>query len=456
MTTWPAFRSPLPPAIDPAAGGHNRWHRRCDGVDLQGAGRVGYRAREIGAVARGVADRCPVQVDRRHRKVAGVLAGANRVAEGQRVAAGAAGVARRAAIVERQRRHAARNRHHLAHVEVSVTTWPAFRSPLPPAVDAAAGGHNRWHRRRVVSICRVPVGLIAAPERSALLPAASLTVAPFRLNGRHRKVAGVLAGANRVAEGQRVAAGAAGVGRGAAIVERQRRHAARNRHHFAHVERQRDHVAGIQVTIAACRRCRCRRPQPMAPSVRGIDLQGAGRVGYRARKIGAVARRVADRRPVQVERRHRKVAGVLAGANRVAEGQRVAAGAAGVGRRAAVVERQRRHAARNRHHLAHVDRQRDHVAGIQVTIAACVDAAARGHNRWHRRCRRIDLQGAGRVGYRTRKIGVVACGVADRRPVQVDGRHRKVAGVLAGANRVAEGQRVAAGAAGIASRCRHC
>ncbi len=32
-------------AVDPGAGAHNRRHRRCRGVDLQRAGRVGHRAR---------------------------------------------------------------------------------------------------------------------------------------------------------------------------------------------------------------------------------------------------------------------------------------------------------------------------------------------------------------------------------------------------------------------------
>ena len=45
---------------------------------------------------------------------------------------------------------------------------------------------------------------------------------------------------HRVAEGQRIGAGAARIGRGAATVERQRRGAARNRHRLAQVEREGD------------------------------------------------------------------------------------------------------------------------------------------------------------------------------------------------------------------------
>jgi hypothetical protein len=63
----------------------------------------------------------------------------------------------------------------------------------------------------VVSICSVPAGLVTAPERLALLLAASCSVAQFRLNDvrRHREIAGVLSGANRVAEAQCTGPGAA-------------------------------------------------------------------------------------------------------------------------------------------------------------------------------------------------------------------------------------------------------
>ena len=55
---------------------------------------------------------------------------------------------------------------------------------------------------------------------------------------------GVLARRHRVAEGQRIGARAAGIGRGAAVIERQRRRAG-DRHRLAHIERQRDRLAGI-------------------------------------------------------------------------------------------------------------------------------------------------------------------------------------------------------------------
>ena len=58
---------------------------------------------------------------------------------------------------------------------------------------------------------------------------------------------GVLPGADGVAEGQRIGAGAAGIGGGAAIVEGERRRAARDGHRFVEVERQGDGLAGIEV-----------------------------------------------------------------------------------------------------------------------------------------------------------------------------------------------------------------
>src|SRR5439155_1690293 len=63
---------------------------------------------------------------------------------------------------------------------VSVTTWPAFkigRASCRERVDVV----TELTVGDVVSICSVPAGLVTAPERSALLPAASCSVAPFRL-----------------------------------------------------------------------------------------------------------------------------------------------------------------------------------------------------------------------------------------------------------------------------------
>ena len=238
-------------AIDAAAGGHHRGHRRCRRVDLQDARRVGHRPRNIGAVAGRIADRCPVQVERGHRQVAGVLPGANRVAEGERIAVGAAAVVGSAAIVERQRRHPARNRHYLAHGDGERDHMARIEVAIAAAIDAAAGGHHRGHRR-----CR-RVDLQDArrvghrPRNIGAVAGRIADRCPVQVERGHRQVAGVLPGANRVAEGERIAVGAAAVVGSAAIVERQRRHPARNRHHLAHGDGERDHMARIEVAIAA-------------------------------------------------------------------------------------------------------------------------------------------------------------------------------------------------------------
>src|SRR5205807_2670263 len=68
----------------------------------------------------------------------------------------------------------------------------------------------------------------------------------------HRQVGRVLPGQHRVAEGQRARAGPGQVGGGAAVVERQRRRAARgvDRDVLAEIDRQGDDVAGIQIAAA--------------------------------------------------------------------------------------------------------------------------------------------------------------------------------------------------------------
>ena len=74
----------------------------------------------------------------------------------------------------------------------------------------------------------------------AALPAVSVMRAAVETDCRHRQVGQCSAGRHRVAEGQRIAARAADVGRGAAVVQRQRRRAARDdRDRLAHGERQR-------------------------------------------------------------------------------------------------------------------------------------------------------------------------------------------------------------------------
>ena len=149
-----------------------------------------------------------------------------------------------------------------------------------------------------MSICRVPAGLVTAPVRLAALPAPSLIVAALRLTAVTARSAVFCPAANRVAEGQRAGARAARVGRGAAVVEGQRRCAARNRHRLAQVQRQRHHAAGCQVA-GARRDAGAGRHHRRHRGCRGVDLQGAGRVGHRAGEIGGIAGAIRDGRRIR-------------------------------------------------------------------------------------------------------------------------------------------------------------
>ena len=100
---------------------------------------------------------------------------------------------------------------------------------------------------------------------------------------------------------------------------------------------------------------------------RGADLQ-AGGVRHGTGQDCGVAGAVGDGRAVgRLTRSDRQRRGVLPGRHRVAEGQRIGAGAADIGRGAAVVERQRRRA-RNRHSRAHVQRQGNHLARASLPV----------------------------------------------------------------------------------------
>ena len=390
MTVLPASRSPLARRLQHIDADHRR-----GGVDLRAAlSQAGER--QVGGIAGAVGDGRRVEIDRGRGESGRVLPGADRVAEGQRIGAGAADIGRGAAVVERQRRRAARHRHRLAQVERQRDASCRRQGHRSQAIvrnrSVIVGA--------VVSICSVPVGLVTAPARLAALPAPSVTRGGVQIDRRHREVGACSARRHRIAEGQRAGAGAAAVGRGAAVVERQRRRAARHRHRFAQVQRQRDDLAGIKIAGPAAD-AGPRRHHRRHRRRRGVDLQRAGRVGHRAGEVGGIAGTIGDGRGVEIDRGDREVGRVLPGTHRVAEGQRTGAGAAGVGRGAAVVERQRRRAARHRHRLAQVERQRHGLAGIKIAAAAA-DAAPRRHHRRHRRRRGIDLRAAlGQAGAAT-------------------------------------------------------
>ena len=209
-------------------------------------------------------------------------------------------------------------------LSVNVTVLPASRSPLDgdSAIELIVG----------VVITLTPVKVSGRLEVLSALPARSVIVP---VTAGYLQRGGVLTERYRVAEHQRTGAGAADITGGAAIVERQRRRAG-HVHRLAHVERQRQHLAGT--VVARGRRHRRYRRRC------GVDLRpGLGQAGER--QAGGIAGAVLDGPAVEVDRRRRQRRSVLTGANRVAEGQRIGARAAAIGRGAAIVERQRRRAA---------------------------------------------------------------------------------------------------------------
>src|SRR5262245_43853922 len=62
------------------------------------------------------------------------------------------------------------------------TTWPAVRSPLPPASTLLLYAATDGTVEALVPSLHDALPILTAPARLALLPAASLTVAPLRLS----------------------------------------------------------------------------------------------------------------------------------------------------------------------------------------------------------------------------------------------------------------------------------
>ena len=204
-----------------------RYDRRswCYGVDLRAA--LGQATdRQVDSIAGTIGDGRGIEIDRGRCKSRRVLAGADNVAEGEGVAARATGIGCGATVIECERRRAAGDGDRLAQVSVSVTVLPALRSPLE------GDPHNRVdHRRRGIDL-RAALG--QATERR--VDSIAGTVGDGRgieIDCGRCESRRVLSGADNVAEGEGVAARAAGIGRGAAIIEGERRRAARNRHRLA-------------------------------------------------------------------------------------------------------------------------------------------------------------------------------------------------------------------------------
>jgi len=97
---------------------------------------------------------------------------------------------------------------------------PAGRSP-DPAVIPLPDATTEDTVGVVVSICG-PVWVSPANDRSASVPL-NCTVAPLRLTAVTARAAVFWPAPDRVAEGQRVGAGATGISRGASIIKSQRR-----------------------------------------------------------------------------------------------------------------------------------------------------------------------------------------------------------------------------------------
>ena len=110
VTVLPALRSPVAGDLGQRRDG------RCYGVDLRAAlGETGER--EIGGIAGAVGDGRGVEIDGGGGERRGVLAGGHGVAEGERIAAGAARIGGDAAIIERERRRAAGDRDGFIEIE---------------------------------------------------------------------------------------------------------------------------------------------------------------------------------------------------------------------------------------------------------------------------------------------------------------------------------------------------
>ena len=130
-------------------------------------------------------------------------------------------------------------------------------------------------------------------------------------------------------------------------------------HHFAEGQRVSDGLAGVEVAA------RWRLGQRGDGRRDGIDLRSA--LGQaREREIGGVACTISDARRVEIDGSGGEGRGVLPGADGVAEGERIGAGATVVGGGAAVIEGERRRAACYRDRLAQSEGQTDGLSGIEV------------------------------------------------------------------------------------------
>ena len=178
VTTLPALRSPVPLLIpvpeattDDTVGAV---------VSICGLPWARPTERQVGGIAGTISDGRRIEIDRRRHQVRRVLPSRDHIAEGQRTGAGPAAIGRRAAVIERQCRRAARYSNRLAHGERQ-------RHDLA-GIEVAVQRRFRYTATTVgavVSICSVPAGLVTAPERLAALPASSVIRCTERLRHWH-------------------------------------------------------------------------------------------------------------------------------------------------------------------------------------------------------------------------------------------------------------------------------
>jgi hypothetical protein len=245
VTLSPIWSVPAPPVRAAAGGGEGR-DRRGSGVDddpggVADAGDVGGGEGVAGEVGDGAGEELG------DGQVGGGVAG-DGVDEGERRRAGAAAVGGGGAVAEGQGGGPETARVS-EPVRVRVTLLPTERSPLPAVMPVP------------VAAKELIVGAVVSDDQRACRVADGCEVAGGEAvadgvgdgagDGCDREVRGVLAGADKVGEGERGRAGGAAVGGGGAVAEGERRRAG-DGEGLAAGEGQRDGAADREV--ARCRR----------------------------------------------------------------------------------------------------------------------------------------------------------------------------------------------------------
>ena len=400
---------------------------RCCGVDLRAA--LGEtREREVGGIAGAVGDGCGVEIDGGGGERRGVLSRSDGVAEGEGIAAGTARIGGDTAIIEGERGRAAGDRDDFIEIE--------GEGDGVAGVEVAGG--RRLGQGRDGRCCGVDLRAALGETREREVGGIAGAVGDgcgVEIDGGGGERRGVLSRRDGVAEGEGIAAGTARIGGDTAIIEGERGRAAGDRDGFIEIEGEGDGVAGVEVAggrrLGQGRDGRCC----------GVDLRAA--LGEtREGEVGGIAGAVGDGCGIEIDGGGGERRRVLPSGDGVAEGQCIGTRAARIGGDAAVVERERRCAASDGDCLVEVQCQRRGLAGVEV---ACRRRLGQGRDG---RYYGVDLRAAlGKT--REREIGGIAGAVRDGRGVEIDGGGGERRGVLSRRHGVAEGEGIAAGAAGI-------